>query len=104
MAFPQRLKDLCPPALFYFIISMIAIFILLLQNIGGSHTRYHVANFSCIVPSTIIIFILKIIYILFWTWVLNLICKDGYKMISWLLVFAPFLLFLIVLGLILINK
>ena len=60
MAFPQRLKDLCAPALFYFVISMIAIFVLLLQNIGGSHTRYHVANFSCIVPSTIIIFILKI--------------------------------------------
>ena len=30
--------------------------------------------------------------ILFWTWVLNIICKAGYKWVSWLLVLLPFIL------------
>jgi hypothetical protein len=32
------------------------------------------------------IFIIKIVYVIFWTWVLNLICQQGYTPVSWLLV------------------
>jgi hypothetical protein len=39
-----------------------------------------------------VIFIVKLVYILFWTWILNLICKDGHSGISWVLVFLPFIL------------
>ena len=102
MAFPKSLKELCTPALVYFIISMFALAIVFLQNIGNSNS-YHLGSFSCRVPNTMIVFIVKVIYVLFWTWILNLICKDGHTGISWLLVLLPFILLFVIIGLLMLN-
>ena len=45
----------------------------------------------------------KIIYILFWTFILNSLCKAGYKEISWFLVLLPILLLFIILGLVIVT-
>uniref|UniRef100_A0A6C0F8E5 Transmembrane protein n=1 Tax=viral metagenome TaxID=1070528 RepID=A0A6C0F8E5_9ZZZZ len=103
MAFPKRLNQLCTPSLVYFVISMIALAISVVQNMGNRN-KYSLGNFSCRVPSTIAVFIVKVIYILFWTWILNLICKDGYTSISWILVLLPFILLFVIMGLIMINQ
>ena len=102
MSFPKKLKDLCAPSMVYFVISMIALALLFIQNISNT-TSYHVGSFSCRVPNTMVVFIAKFIYILFWTWILNLICKDGHTGISWLLVLFPFLLLFVMIGLLLLN-
>lgn len=101
--FPKKLKDLCTPALFYFLISIIALILLFIQNINNVHS-YHIGSYSCRVPNTMLVFFIKLLYILFWTWVLQLICKDGHPGISWLLVLFPFLLLFVILGLILLNQ
>jgi hypothetical protein len=103
MAFPKSFKELCQPAFVYFIISFISLALILFQNLGNENS-YHVGSFSCRVPSTAIVFIIKFIYIIFWTWVLNLICKDGYTNISWLLVLLPYVLLFVIIGLIMLNK
>jgi hypothetical protein len=100
---PKKLKELCSPALIYFLISIISLIILFIQNIYNVHS-YHIGNYSCRVPNTMLIFFFKLIYILFWTWILNLICKDGHSGISWLLVLFPFILLFVILGLILLNQ
>ena len=102
MAMPKSLKDLCPPAMLYFYISIIFFTLVLLQNLGDNYS-YSLGDFSCAVPSTTVVFIVKLIYILFWTYVLNLICKDGYTSLSWLLVLFPFILLFVIIGLIMIN-
>jgi hypothetical protein len=99
---PKTLKELCTPALIYFVISMIALVMVLLQNLGNQNS-YNVGSFSCRVPNTALVFIIKLIYILFWTWVLNLICKDGHTSISWLLVLLPWILLFVMMGLLMIN-
>lgn len=101
-AFPKSLKDLCTPALLYFAISMFALLVVLFQNLGYSNS-YHVGSFSCRVPSTAAVFIVKLIYVLFWTYVLNLICKDGHVGLSWLLVLLPWLLLFVMMGVLMIN-
>ncbi len=103
MSFPKKLKDLCTPSLLYFVISMISLTVVLLQNLGNTG-RYSLGSFSCRVPSTIMVFIVKVLYILFWTWILNLICKDGYTNIAWFLVLLPFILLFIIIGMIMINQ
>ena len=103
MAFPKSLKELCQPAFVYFIISFISLALILFQNLGNENS-YNVGTFSCRVPNTAIVFVIKFIYIIFWTWVLNLICKDGYTNISWLLVLLPYVLLFVIIGLIMINK
>ena len=101
MSFPRRFKDLCNPAAFYFVISILGLIIIMFQNLGNNG-RYSLGSYSVRVPSTILIFVLNVLYILFWTWVLNLICKDGHKEISWLLVLFPFILLFVILGMMLI--
>ena len=100
--FPKNLKELCTPSLVYFVISIISLVVVLLQNLGNTNS-YHVGSFSCRVPNTAVIFIIKLIYILFWTWILNLICKDGHSEISWLLVLFPFILLFVIMGLLMLN-
>jgi len=101
--FPKKLGDLCTPALVYFTISIVALLVSVLQNLGNNK-RYSLGSFSCKVPSTIMLFVLKIIYILFWSWVLNLICKSGHKGISWLLVLLPFILMFVIMGLVMVSS
>ena len=100
--FPKSIKDLCTPAMLYFVISIIALVIVLMQNLGNANS-YNVGSFSCRVPNTMVIFIVKFIYILFWTYILNLICKDGHTSLSWLLILLPWILLFVMMGLLMIN-
>lgn len=84
-------KSLCAPASFYFIVSMIFLIMMVFQNLGNSRL-FHLGNMTTTVTSTTILLILKFIYILFWTWIIQLICKDGHKGIAWFLVLVPFIL------------
>jgi len=103
MGFPKKLKDLCTPARVYFIISMVFIILSVFQNIGNNKI-YKLGSFSSDVPNTFLIFLVKLIYILFWTWILNLICKDGHSEISWFLVMVPFILLFIIVGIIMLES
>jgi hypothetical protein len=57
--YPSSLKELCTPASLYFVISMIALVMVLFQNLGNNNS-YHVGSFSCRVPSTMAVFIVKL--------------------------------------------
>ena len=98
----KKIKELSVPAMIYFVISIIGLVVILLQNLKNNN-MYNIGSFSCRVPNTAIIFIVKLIYILFWTYVLNLICKDGHTGISWLLILLPWILLFVIIGLIMIN-
>jgi hypothetical protein len=94
MAFPKSIKELCMPAMVYFVLSILTILIVFIQNLGNTN-RYKIGNYSCRVTNTTLLFIVKIIYVLFWTYVLNLICKDGHRELSWILLFLPFFVFML---------
>ena len=86
-----NLKKLCTPSFIYFIISLFALVVLGLQNLNNNDTTLCVGNYNCSVNG---------IYILFWTFVLDLMCKAGYNELSWILVLIPILLFFLFLGII----
>jgi len=102
MAFPKKLGQLCSPALLYFSISMFVVVMSIFQNLGNNR-MYRMGNYSCAVPSTMLVFGIKIVYILFWTWILNLMCKDGYSNIAWFLVLLPFILMFILIALLMMS-
>ena len=95
MAFPSKLKELCSPAFIYFILSVIGIVASVISNLGGNSNIYTLGHFSTPVSNTWFVLIINIIYVLFWTWILNLMCKDGHREIAWFLVLLPFVLFFI---------
>jgi len=96
MAFPKSVKELCSPALFYFVVSIVGLLIVALQNMGNNN-ELMIGSSMLNVQNNPVVFIVKLVYILFWTWILNLICKDGHSGISWLLVFLPIILFVLLL-------
>ena len=99
----QTIKKLCTPAYLYLVLSVVAMIILMIQN-GGNTTNYSFGSFQCNVPSTTMVFVAKILYIAFWTFVLNSICKAGYKNVSWFLVLLPFLGFFVAIGLLILRQ
>ena len=96
------LKKLCDPAYVYLVISVIGLIVSSLQNFCNVNT-YCLGSYSCDVTNTSIIFVIKVLYILFWTWLLNIICKGGAPTFAWLLVLFPFVLLFVVLGLMMIT-
>ena len=100
---PRTINELCTPAAIYFIISIFTLAVIAFQNMGNTN-KFCVGTYACDVPSTMIIFVIEIVYILFFTWVLHLICKAGYKNISWILLLLPYILFFVLLALFMFGK
>jgi hypothetical protein len=91
-------RHLCKPAMVYLAISVVVLVSIAYQNMGRSNI-YCMGDFSCYVPSTAAVIFSEALYILFWTWILHLMCRTGYASISWLLVVFPLVLFFVLIGL-----
>ena len=86
--------NLCPAAYFYLVISIIAIVVMRL-NIFGTNQVFCLGTYNCdaSISETSTVIWIKIVYVLFWTWVLNIVCRKITPEIAWLFALAPFLLF-----------
>jgi hypothetical protein len=94
---------LCKPALLYLAISLIALFIMFLQNFANVD-MYCLGTYSCGVYSTWLVFLVKLAYILFWTWLLNIICDKINPIYAWFLVVFPFMLMFGFIALMILNN
>ena len=65
MTFPNKLSQLCTPSYVYFIISVLAIAIAAVQNIGNSN-KYTLGMFSCFITFC---------YVVCYSW----LCNDASK-------------------------
>lgn len=97
MSIGKDLRSLCSPAFFYLSISVLGLLVSLIENRGNTDT-YNVGAYSLKVSSLIIAYGFQIVYVIFWAWVLNLICKSGHKNIAWFLVLIPYILFFVLVG------
>ena len=96
-------NELCTPARVYFGISLIFILLTFAQNYGNAN-MYCLGSVSCDVSSMYVIFLIKVIYVLFWTWVLNLICKSGATPVAWFLVLIPFVMMFLMLAIMMATR
>ena len=97
-----NLMAMCTPATIYFVISLIALIILGVSNLGNND-RLCIGSYNCNVGNNTIVFTLNAIYILFWTFLLDLMCKNGYTAISWFVLLLPFLLSFIFLAMVMMK-
>jgi uncharacterized membrane protein YGL010W len=67
------IEELCPPSLIYLAFSLIHITIDLFKGLFNTA-------------------LIKFIVMIFFTLVLNILCQSGLTVISWLLVFIPFIM------------
>lgn len=97
------LTKMCTPATIYFLISIIGLIVLGISNLN-TPDRLCIGDYSCYVGNNTIIFIINAVYILFWTFILDLMCRNGYSSISWFILLMPFILMFIFYALILIKS
>jgi hypothetical protein len=97
------LRKLCTPSYIYLVVSAIALVVMLYQNIGNVD-KYCLGSYTCTVSSTALIFIIKAIYILFWTWVLNLICRAGAPGVAWFVLLLPMILMFVLLAMMMVSN
>ena len=97
------LRNLCTPSYLYLVLSVSFLIVVMYQNYGLSN-MYCIGNYSCNVSSTLMIFIIKIVYILFWTWILNLICRAGAPNFAWFLVLFPIVLMFLLISMLMVSN
>lgn len=95
----KAINKICLPAQIYLGISTLSVLGLLFQNMGQQN-KYCIGHMSAPLPcNNMTVFIVKVLYILVWTWILQKLCARGYKNISWLLVLLPFVLMFVMIAL-----
>jgi uncharacterized protein YhhL (DUF1145 family) len=95
-ALSKQLAKYCPPAQLYLILSVTAVLLMVIENIGCRMNEYRVASYSCDLDfPNVVVFVAKIAYIAIWTIILNSLCKSGYTPLAWFLVLAPLVVFLL---------
>lgn len=72
MNITKTLKDLCTPAALYLTISVITILVALFSGVK------------------IVAIAMKAVFAIFWTFILHLLCQNGFKSVSWFLVLFPY--------------
>ena len=79
----MRLTDLCTPALIYFLIAVVVLTSALLMGIVS-------------IP----LLLVKVLFVVIWTWFLNFLCSNNYTGVSWFLVIIPYLFMIFLVGVI----
>lgn len=67
------IKTVCTPTTIYLFISIISLIISILSSFN------------------LMSIIIKIIFIMFWSWLLNTLCNNGLTIVSWILIILPFI-------------
>lgn len=97
----RYVRNLCVPAFAYLVLSLVSFILLISQNIKDSR-KFCLGKLSCQVPHVALIFAAKLLYIAFWTWAINSLCKSGYKRTAWVLLFLPVIMFFVLTSLLLV--
>ena len=91
----NKIRALCTPAFIFFVISILSIFVMIFQNVENTD-QYCFGNVSCSVANTSMIFIFKIVTIVVWTWLLDVLCARGYENLAWFILLFPYILLMLV--------
>ena len=97
------LRNMCTPATIYFVISLIGLILVGVNNLDNPD-KVCVGDYNCYVGNNTAVFILNAIYILFWTFVLDLMCKAGYSSLSWFVLLLPFIILFIVFATLMVKE
>tara|TARA_B100000424_G_scaffold42022_1_gene28471 strand:- start:4306 stop:4701 length:396 start_codon:yes stop_codon:yes gene_type:complete len=99
----DKLKKLCTPAMLYFALSIVSFVVMIIAN-GNNEKTLCIGDFECPTDNVYMLYFFNLIYILFFTIVLDSLCKNGFTPLSWLLVLFPIVMFFVLLGLFMVYQ
>ena len=93
MSLNKILDTYCRPSLIYLGISVFGLIVIIVQNlILGNSKELCVGSMKCPFSHKFLLLGFKLLYIAFWTWFLNFLCRKGLTNLSWFLLLIPFLI------------
>ena len=99
----NKFHSLCTPAQLYLGLSVLSIIAMGIQNCGDA-SLYKCGLMTVQSPvNNVFYFAFKILYVLVWTYLLNVLCGKGYSKLSWLLVLFPFIAMFVIIGLLFVS-
>ena len=99
----KSVKVLCKPAKLYLFLSLFLLLSMIIQNLGKNNVLCF-GPLECYEVNKITLLLIKLLYIGFWTFILQMICKGGYTNVSWALVLLPIILFGLTLVMYMLNR
>lgn len=92
------LRNLCKPSMVYLVMSMVAIMFMVSQQYYSNTNVFCMGSYSCNISGGVyLILVVKLLYVLFWTWILNIICRKVSTSLAWVLVLFPYVLWFLLL-------
>lgn len=85
---------ICKPTKIYLVLSIIVFIVLIFQNYGNLD-YYCLGKLQCDAPDLTLIFVIKVLYIIFWSSVIQIFCDNQQVTIAWLFVLYPIILYVI---------
>lgn len=93
MASLTNLNNLCTPAYLYFVISIVFLIItIVFLTTGSVDMNTFCLDEKCTKPGVAFLIVSKFLFIIFWTWILNTICRSGYNNVAWFLFLLPYII------------
>ncbi len=74
----EPIFKLCTPSLIYLILAVVSVVSMLINGRFG------------------LLLIFQVLFMALWTWILDLICKAGYEVLSWILVILPIIIMIFI--------
>ena len=99
----KSVKVLFKPAKLYLFLSVFLLLSMIIQNLGKNNVLCF-GPLECYEVNKIALLLIKLLYISFWTFILQMICKGGYTNVSWALVLLPIILFGLTLVMYMLNR
>ena len=91
------INNLCSPAKLYFYLSIILLIISAYYDITRNEKdRICLGKIDCKVKNKPAMYGMNILFILIWTFILNLLCSFGWTKLSWFLFLFPYILLAII--------
>ena len=99
----KSIDSLCRPAFLYFLISVVSMVAMMIQNLTKGKNILCLGDYECQTSTAPIVFMVEGIYILLWTKVIDILCKRGLSNVAWFLVLFPYILMFLLIGLFMLN-
>ena len=90
----NAIMKLCAPSKLYFFAAIILLFLSFVIDIQNKDTdKVCLGKLKC--KNKPLYYFLNVIFILVWSWFLNILCTRGWNKLSWFLVLFPFIILVI---------
>ena len=90
----NAVMKLCAPSKIYFFMAVILLFLSFVNDLQNKDKdKVCLGKLKC--KNKLLYYLLNVLFILFWTWILNKLCISGWVKLSWFLLVFPFFILVV---------